>query len=216
MSVPLSGDTPTYRVAPSFAAPSQNNRRSAFIIISIALFIVVAGFSISGVLLVRYIGKFTRMDRAHESLSWDSAPGGIHHTTYKNPAYGVTLTLPGEWTPSKRPTPYLCHLVSLTHFNAVLQTDFPVLTSSIDDDATLLAKRYTSYPGYILKGDEATRISGFPAHILQLSTPRGVDLEVIMVKKWPIVYGLSVAGPSGDSDDWKTVRTALPQALQIN
>jgi hypothetical protein len=217
MSVPLAGDSaPTYRVAPSFAAPSQSNRKSAFIIISIALLIVVVGFSVSSVLLVRYIGKFTLMDRSHESLSWDGAPGGIHHTTYKNPAYGVTLTLPGEWTPSRKPTSYLCHLVASTHFSAVLQTNFPVLTPSIDDDATLLAKRYTSYPGYVLKGDEAASISGFPAHLLRLSTPRGVDLDVVMVKKWPVVYALSVAGPSDDSDDWKTVRSALPRALQIN
>jgi len=216
MSVPLAGDHgPTCRAAPQFAAPYQTNRRSAFIIISIALLIVVAGFAFSGVLFVRYAGKFTRMDRSHESLSQEGAPGDVLHTVYTNPAYGVTLTLPGAWVPSKHPTPYLCHLVAFTRFNAVLEADFPVLTPSVDSDASLVAKRYEMNQGWTLKGEESTSVSGFPAHVLHLTTSRGADVDLMMVKKWPIIYALSVAGPSADSEHWKMVRDALAQSISL-
>lgn len=216
MSVPLAGDPgPTYRAAPQFAPPYQTNRKSVFIIISIALLIVVAGFAVSGVLFVRYTAKFTQMDRTHESISQDGAPGDILHTTYKNPAYGVTLTLPGAWAPSKSPTPFLCHLVAFTRFNAVLEADFPVLTPSVDSDAALVAKRYEMNQGWTLKGEESTTVSGFPAHVLHLTTSRGADVDLLMVKKWPMVYALSVAGPSADSEHWKIVRDALPQSIAI-
>jgi len=216
MSVPLAGDPgPTYRAAPQFAVPCQTNRKSAFIIISIALVIVVAGFGVSGVLFVRYTGRFTRTDRSHESLSQEGAPGEVLHTIYRNPAYGVTLTLPGAWAPSKHPTPFLCHLVAFARFNAVLEADFPVLTPSVDSDAQLVAKRYEVNQGWTLKGEESTSVSGFPARVLHLTTSRGADVDLMMVKKWPIIYALSVAGPSADSEHWKMVRDALPKSIAI-
>jgi hypothetical protein len=108
MSAPLAGDSaPAFQADPRFV-PYKNNRASIFIILSVALVIVVAGFAISGTLLVRYAAKFAQMDRTHESLSWDGAPGPVLHTTYKNPAYGVKLTLPGAWEPSH--TPYAVSL----------------------------------------------------------------------------------------------------------
>jgi hypothetical protein len=214
MSVPLAGD-PTFRVAPQIAAPYETNRKSAFILISVALVIVVAGFAVSGTLLVRYASKFTQMDRTHESLSWDGAPGETGHTIYKNPAYGVTLTLPGAWTPSKHPTRYLCHLVGFNRFNAALEADFPVLTPSIDSDAALVAKRYETNQGWTLNGEESTSISGLPAHVLHMAGSSGIDVDLVMIKKWPVDYGLSVAGPTADSEHWKAVRAALPQAIEI-
>lgn len=216
MSVPLTGDpAPAFRVSPQVAAPYQTNRKSVFIILSIALVIVVAGFAVSGTLLIRYTGKFTQVDRTHESLSWDGAQGEVAYTTYKNSAYGVTLKLPGAWKPSKIPTRFLCRLVAFDRFNAVLEADFPILTPSVDSDAALIAKRYETNQGWTLNSEESTGISGLPAHILRLSTPRGADVDLVMVKKWPVLYALSVAGPSADSEHWKIVRAALPQAIQI-
>ncbi|HTW22659.1 MAG TPA: hypothetical protein VMD78_03615 [Candidatus Baltobacteraceae bacterium] len=220
MSVPLAGDSgPTYRVVTPVAARYQNNRKSAFIIISIALAIVLVGSCVSVVLFVRYTGKFREMDRSHESLSWQRGPGPMQNvtesTTYKNPAYGLTLTLPGDWRPSRRPTPYLCHLVAFTRFNALLEADFPILTPTIEDDAALVVKRYAGSPGLTLKSEQAMTVNGYPAHLLHLTSSRNVDLDMVMVKKWPADYVLSVAGPSDDFYDWNMVRAALPQALQL-
>lgn len=216
MSVPFAGDTgPTYRVAAASAAPYQDNRKSAFISISIAIVVIAAGMSVLGVLFVRYTGRFRRMDHSRESLSWDGSPGNILRTVYKNPVYGLTLTLPGEWRPSRRPTPYLCHLIGFGRFNALLEADFPILTPSIDDDVSLVVRNYTASPGWSLKSKESLTISGLPAEVLHLQSPRDVDVDMLMVKKWPVVYGLSVAGPSGDSDDWKFLRASLAQALDV-
>ena len=216
MSVPLAGEpVPTYRADPSFAAPYRSNRKSAFIIISVALVIVVAGLAISGTLLARYAAKFAQMDRTRESMSWDGSPDRVLHTIYKNPTYGVKLTLPGAWQPSHAPTPYLCHLIDSHRFVAVFGAEFPVFTPSIDSDAGLVVRRYEANHGWTLNREESTSISGLPAHILHLTSPRSVDVDLVMVKKWPVVYELSVAGSSGDQEHWKTIRPALPQALEL-
>lgn len=216
MSTPLPDHrVPAFRVT-SEVAPHKSNRTSAFIIISISLVIVVTGFAVSGILFVRYAAKFAEIDRTQESLSWDGAPGEVLHTTYKNPAYGVTLTLPGAWKPTQGATRFLCHLNGPDRFNAVFGASFPVLTPSVDSDASLVANRYETIDGWVLNSQESTTISGLPAHILRLTSRRSVGVDLVMVKKWPVVYELSVAGPSADSEHWRIVRAALPQAIHIN
>jgi len=168
------------------------------------------------VVLARYYAKFVQADKTRESLSWDGAPGEILHTTYTNPTYGVILKLPGQWLPSKTPTKYLCHLVGFGGFHAVLETDFPVLTASIDGDANVVARRYQTAQGWTLDSDEPIRVSGLPAHLLRLTTPRGVDVDLVLVKRWPVDYGRSVSGPAGDSDYWQRIRQTLPQSLEIH
>ena len=197
-------------------APHKTNRTSAFIIISISFVIVVTGFTVSGILFVRYAAKFAEIDRTQESLSWEGAPGEVLRTTYKNPAYGVALTLPGAWKPAQGATKFLCHLNGPARFNAVFGANFPVLTPSVDSDAALVANRYETIDGWVLNSQESTTISGLPAHILRLTSRRSVGVDLVMVKKWPVVYELSVAGPSADSEHWRIVRAALPQAIHIN
>jgi len=184
------------------------------VIVGVSAFVMLAVATV--VFLARYSGKFLQADKTRESLSWDGAPGEILRTTYTNPAYGLTLKLPGQWLPSKTPTRFLCHLVGFGRFHAVLETDFPVLTASIDQDANLVARRYETAQGWTLNSDEPTHVSGLPAHMLRLTTPRGVDVDLMLVKRWPVDYGLSVAGPAGDSDDWQRIRQALPPSLEIH
>jgi hypothetical protein len=202
----------------SFDVVSQRDKKYrrnllVTVIVGVIAFAMLAVGTV--VVLFRYSSKFLQADKTRESLSWDGAPGEILHTTYTNPAYGLTLKLPGQWLPSKTPTKFLCHLVGFGRFHAVLETDFPVFTSSVDGDAALVARRYETAQGWTLNSDEPARVSGLPARVLRLTTPRGVDVDLVLVKRWPVVYGLSVAGPAGDSDDWQRVRQALPQSLEI-
>jgi hypothetical protein len=214
MSASVAGDSaPTFR-ADSPVAPYKNNRASVFITLSVALVIVVAGFAVSGTLLIRYAAKFTQMDRTRESLSWDGGPGPVLHTIYRNPAYGVTLILPGAWKPGHAPTPYLCHLIGFGRFSAVFAAAFPAFSSSVDGDAALVTKRYEAN-GWTLNSEESTTIRDLPAHILHLTSHRALDVDVVMVKKWPVDYELSVAGQSADSEQWEIIHAALRQAIQI-
>jgi hypothetical protein len=184
------------------------------VIVGVSAFVMLAVATV--VFLARYSGKFLQADKTRESLSWDGAPGEILRTTYTNPVYGLALKLPGQWLPSKTPTRFLCHLVGFGRFHAVLETDFPVLTPSVDGDANVVATRYQTRQGWTLNSDEPIRVSGLPAHMLHLTTPRGVDVDLVLVKRWPVDYGLSVAGPANDLDDWKRIRQALPQSLEIH
>jgi hypothetical protein len=205
-------------VDPSFGVVSRREKKYqrnliVTIIVGVIAFATLAVGTV--VLLARYSSKYVQTDRTREALSWDGAPGEITDTTYANPAYGVDLKLPGQWLPSKTPTRFLCHLIAFGRFHAVLETDFPVLTSSIDRDADLLARRYQAQ-GWTLDSDEPIRISGLPAHMLHLTSSRAVDVDMLLVKRWPVDYGLSVAGPASDSLHWQLIRQALPQSLEIH
>jgi len=204
-------------VEQSFDVTSQRDKkyRRNLLVTAIVGAIAFAMLGVATVVfLVRYSGKFLEPDKTRESLSWDGAPGEILTTTYTNPTYGLAFKLPGQWLPSKTPTKFLCHLVGFGRFHAVLETDFPVLTASIDQDANVVAKRYQTAQDWTLNSDEPVSVSGLPAHLLRLTPPR-VDVELVLVKRWPVDYGLSVAGPADDADDWQRIRKALPQSLQI-
>jgi hypothetical protein len=163
----------------------------------------------------RYASKFVQTDRRQEALSYARNAGQPVQTTYANPTYGVTMKLPGEWIPSKVPTRFLCHLIAFDRFHAVLEVDFPVFSPNIDNDAVLVARRYQARNSWTLNSEQSLQVSGYPAHLLRFSTARDVDADVLLIKKWPPVYGLSFAGPKDDADHWKLIRDAMPNALDI-
>ncbi|MGA2509307.1 MAG: hypothetical protein ABSG27_03690 [Candidatus Acidiferrales bacterium] len=214
MSIPVAGESgPAVRTTHLFG--QRKTDRKPIITVVVALAIVVAGFVSAGIMLVRYASKFGSMDRTHESLSWEPNQGDAVSTTYANPKYGVTLKLPGRWEFSPTPTKYLCHLLSSDGFNAVFELDFPVLTPSVDSDAAMVARRYEGRDGWTLDSEESLEVSGLPAHVLRTTSPRKIGINVLLVKKWPLVYGLDVAGPADAADEWQRLRAALPQSIEI-
>jgi len=218
MTIPLSGDSGPAPVAPhpAFANERDKSDRKVIIIVISLLIVVVVGFvAVVGGLSFYYASKYTAIDRTHDSLSWDPEQSNAQFTTFESLGAGVTLKLPGKWELSANPTKYLCHLVNPDHFNAVLELDFPALTSSIELDAAQVTARYQTRNRWTLIRDESLEVNGLPAHLLRMNSQRNVDVDIVLVKKWPVDYGLSIAGRPDATDEWKRIEDALPQAITV-
>lgn len=182
---------------------------SLLIVAVVALVAVVVGFSF------HYAYKYAAIDKTHDSLTWDPQQTNALFTTFESPAAGAKLKLPGEWEMARNTTKYLCHLVNSDHFNAVLEVDFPALTPSIDVDATQVAMRYETGNHWTLIREESLVVNGVPAHLLRMDTHRNVNLDIVMLKKWPADYSLSIAGRSDATSEWQRIEDALPQSITV-
>jgi len=218
MTIPLSGGSGPAPLSPQpvFANQRDKSDRKVIIIVislliavAVALVAVVAGFSIY------YSSKYAAINRTNDSISWDPDHSDAVFTTFESPSAGVTLKLPGKWELSKTPTKYICHLVNPANFNAVLELDFPSLTPSIDVDAAQVTTRYETKNQWTISRDESIEVNGFPAHLLRMDTHRNVYVDIVLVKKWPADYGLSIAGRPDATDEWQRIEAALPQAITI-
>ena len=218
MTTPLSGDSGpapiTLRPAPAHER-DKSDRRLVIIVISLLIVVVVGLVAVVGGFSFYYASKFSAIDKTHDSLTWDPQQTNALFTTFESPSARVTMKLPGEWEWSKTPTKYLCHLANPDHFNAVLEVDFPALTPSVDVDASQVAMRYETGAQWTLIREESFQVNGIPAHLLRFDTHRNVDVDIVMLKKWPVDYGLSIAGRPDATDEWQRIEAALPQAITI-
>lgn len=213
MAISLAHDSGPVPQFPS-ATRNQSSRR-ILVVVLIAVGMIVASMIGAGVWLVRFSVKFGVIDHTRESISWDPNQSRAVSTTYANPAYGVALTLPGQWDSPKAPQNFLCHLYASNGFNAVLKAAFPELNPSIDSVAAINVSILQGRDNWTFDGEESAELSGLPARILHFTTPKHVDCDVILVKRWPVTYALSIAGPADATADWQRIRGAFPEALQI-
>lgn len=214
MAIPLAHDSAPY---PPYASVSRDvARRKIAVVAIIAVVFVLACVIVSGVFAARYFAKYSVMDKSRQSLAWDTDPSRNVSTTYQNPTYGLTLTLPGKWTLQTEQTMYLCRLASDRGFRAVLAIDFPIFTPAIDTDAALVKSRYETRDQWTFQSEESIQVSGLPAHVLRMTTPHDFAVDSLLVKRWPLVYEFAVVGPANDTDDWQRIRAAFPQVLQVN
>jgi hypothetical protein len=218
MTIPLSGDSGSAPIIPQPSFPhgrDKSDRKIVIIVIGLLIVVVVGLVAVVGGLSIYYSSKYTAIDKSHDSLTWVPEQSDARFTTFESPGVGVTLKLPGKWEPSKTPTKYLCHLVNPDNFNAVFEVDFPILTPSVDVDATQVATRYETANHWTLIRDESLEVNGLPAHLLRMNTQRNVVVDIVMIRKWPVDYGLSIAGRPDATADWQSIEDALPRAISI-
>jgi len=209
----ISGPPPD--IPPVISERDKSDRKIVIIVISLLIVTVVGVVAVVGGFSFYYASKYSAIDKTHDSLTWDPQQTNALFTTFESPAAGAALKLPGEWEWSKTTTKYLCHLVNSDHFNAVFELDFPELTPSVDVDASQVAMRYETGAQWTLIREESFQVNGIPAHLLRFDTHRNVDVDIVMLKKWPVDYGLSIAGRPDATDEWQRIEAALPQAITI-
>jgi hypothetical protein len=209
----ISGPPP--EIPPVISERDKSDRKIVIIVISLLIVVVVGLVAVVGGFSFYYASKYAAIDKTHDSLTWDPQQSNALFTTFESPAGGVTMKLPGEWEMSRNPTKYLCHLVNPDNFSAVLELDFPALTPSLDADASQVATRYETGAQWTLIREESFQVNGMPAHLLRFDTQRNVDVDIVMLKKWPVDYGLSIAGRPDATDEWQRIEAALPQAITI-
>ena len=167
-----------------------------------------------------YVARFNSIDKTRESLSWEPSESQPMFTVYANPAYGVSLNLPGQWVRVQSPFKSFCTLIGSPdagpgRFDVMFWPIFPALATSIDPDANAVRDRYIKL-GWTLKSEEWTRVNGRRARVLRFAASvQRRDLDVVMVKKWPVTYALAFTGASTQQNGWQRLRDSLPQSLAI-
>lgn len=192
----------------------KSDRRIVVVLITLFISLVVGGIGTVIGVWAHYALKFGTIDRYHESLSWDPDISHATSTTFDSPAYGVTLKLPGKWGSTQETSADICHLLRADRrFNVLVRPRFPSFAPP-GAIAAQVVNRFRSM-GWIVKSEDSASVSGLPAEDFRLLSPKGVEVDEIIVQKLPVVYVVVVSGPPSDTDSWQRSHDALSRAISI-
>ena len=91
----------------------------------------------------------------------------------------------------------------------------PDLLPSLDADADFLRKNYAA-GGYIVRGQRELEIRAKKAKELEFFVPSsGLNLNLVIIRKWPVLYVLAITGSPQSQTAWERVENALPEAVDI-
>lgn len=196
---------------PRHSGPIATQESRTVAAVGITVVVIIVALAAGSFLLIKnYVGKFVVLDNSQSSV----AVGEIQ-TVYTNPKYGVTLTLPGKWHQVPPPYRSFCTLSGGNGFFAMFWPIFPAPGATVDQDAEMLKQSYLKRGRWTLVSDSRTDINGRAGRILRFQTnSRGGDLQLTIVKKWPVVYALAINGPH-DSSEWPGITDALQQSIEV-
>ena len=181
----------------------------------------------------RYSRKISEVDHSADSITTsasqplrlESSPRPSYQTAfetvYKNAKTGVTLRLPGVWRKVSAPQitkPDVAHRFCILDSQDGLDLMFwpqPDLLPSLDADADFLRKNYGA-GGYIVRGQRDLEIRAKKAKELEFFVPSsGLNLNLVIIRKWPVLYVLAITGSPQSQTAWERVENALPEAVDI-
>jgi hypothetical protein len=182
----------------------------------------------------RYSRKFSEVDHLADSITTsasqpvrvESSPDPSYRvafeTVYKNANSGVTLRLPGVWRKADAPqitkpdaVHRFCILASQEGLDLMFWPQFPDLLPSLGADADVLRKNYAA-GGFILRGQRELEIRGKRAKELEFFVPSGgLNLNLVIIRKWPVLYVLAITGSPQSQAAWERVENARPEAVDI-
>lgn len=179
-------------------------------VVGMTVVVIIVALAASSFLFIKnYVGKFVVLDDSQSSL----AVGEIQ-TVYTNPKYGVTLTLPGKWQRVSLQYRTFCDLSDGQGLFAMFSPMFPAPSATVDQDAEILKQSYMNRNHWQLVSDSRTEMNGRAARIVRFQTNSGRDVELAMVKKWPVLYTLLIMGPR-DSSQWSGLTEAVPKLIEV-
>jgi hypothetical protein len=224
----LSGPSP---LPPPVVSDRDKSDRKVIATIIACVVVVVVG-SIGGVMCywIHFSKKYGHIDRSRETLSYDTdGSQDVDHatavsTTYANPAYGVSLTLPGKWRRAAVPNQNQSFIGlvadrddSMAHFAAQFRPFFTGVPESVDMEANTLAGRYANLADTKLDNREQITIGDRTATILRFSTgARKSSFVIVVVNKGPVAYVLIIVGPADTAANWQRLDSMLPQSIRID
>ena len=205
----LSGSRTPPPPSPSSAPATSESRTVA--VVGIAVVVILAAIAIGAITYVRsFAAKFKTLDDSQSSFSATET-----QTVYTNPKYGVTLKLPGKWRRVRPPFKSFCTLASSSGMSAMFWPIFPAPGANVDQDAQIIAQGYTRQGRWTMESDSVVEVNGRRGRKMRFQTNfAGQELEMVVVKKWPVLYALAITAPR-DSDDWSEIEDALPQSMEV-
>ena len=215
----ISGPPPD--IPPTISAGDKTDRKIVVVLICLVIVVVIGFVGTAAFLWIHYSARYTNIDKSHETLSWNADPPLLPSTTYTNPPYGVTLKLPGKW---ERVRPPINCFVTLsgspdsgaTHFDALFWPIFTGLPSSLDTQAQVIIASYSAGMGWKLEKSETMQINGRDARVMSFTTTRrNLSVTLVVLNKANVTYGLIFSGPGIESDGWRQIEDALPNAITV-
>ena len=167
-----------------------------------------------------YIQKYGNIDRSGETLSFDYDPHQNISTTYSNPKYGVSLTLPGNWSRIGVASNAFVGLADAPprtspRFLVILEPAFTGIPLSVDAEASSLASRYAKLARGTLERIERISINGRNARVLYFSgDAANRTVRMAVFDRGPIAYILIIYGPTDATARWQYLDSILPRINQ--
>jgi hypothetical protein len=204
------------------SAQDKSDRKVIFTVV--VLLIVFFLFIVSGAAFYwfHYIQKYGNIDRSGETLSFDYDPHQNISTTYSNPKYGVSLTLPGNWSRIGVASHAFVGLADAPprtspRFLVVLEPAFTGVPLSVDAEANSLAGRYAKLARGTLEKIERTSINGRDARVLSFSgDAANRTVRMAVFDRGPIAYILIIYGPTDATARWQYLDSMLPQSIKLD
>ena len=203
-------DNPRVPATPRQSAPvaTQESRTVAAVGITAVIILIVS--ATAGVaLLSRYVAKFATPDQSRGSITFTGT-----ETVFTNPDYGLTVKLPGTWRLGDSDVKYFCTLVEDGGLSAKPRPIFPMIYTTPDQYADAVDQVFLKR-GWTMVSDSEAKINGRDGHIIRFEKNSLARVaEIVVVKKWLVMYELLVVGPN-DSKEWPRITDALAESIEV-
>ena len=133
---------------PVVSERDKSDRKIILVIIVLTVVVVVGSLGAVMGYWSHFSRRYGHIDRSRETLSFDLDKVQNVSTTYSNPPYGVSLTLPGNWRRISVPNQSFVGLAdgagSTPHFSVLFQPAFTGFPMPTDNEANVLAAKYAT------------------------------------------------------------------------
>ena len=200
---------------PPKSKPTSNRRTIILILAGSGIAVLAVG----GFLLYRAGSWFSRhflnIDQSQATFV-----SSVEESVYANPAYGVTLRLPGNWRQrAKSPIGHFCILYAPEFgASALFRPQFTTPQQSLDEFANGMIFGLINGARYKLTGQDRLTVNGQPARRISFEytlTGKPSQMALLVLKKGYYAYLLTIVAPPRDDDSWKNLMDSLDRAVEI-
>ena len=181
-----------------------------------------AALTLAGVIVLAYTGlalagvilpNYARIDQSQNKLYVRNDV-----TYYENPKYGVTLRLPGVWTPERPPPNQFCMLVNSDQGMTVIFMAEALPFNTLDEYVAQYRSSVQLDNSTKIDLDESFELDGVPARRIVYHTSEDgliTRQATLIVKKGLSGYAVVVSAIEPEDSSWTRLVQSLPKALVI-
>lgn len=146
-------------------------------------------------------------------------------TTYANPAYGITVRLPGEWSSlqkqgdDKNSFFYLFFLTNKESGNSLMAMRQPIPPGmGTSEYARQMSKSLSAGGQYDVESEHPVSVGKSQGHVIWMvgkGSNRSVRQGMLVAQGASGMYTLLLSGRGSDENHWQSAKEWLPKALEL-